>query len=65
MDYASQTSYHVIRNEHGRMSLWRSDISSPDGWRIVSSGMSHQRATAYVDAMWDHGAIPLRLSLDD
>lgn len=56
--------YHVLRNRSARLCLWRSGVSVPDGWEVVSSDMTYAAATAYADASWDHTGVPLTLSPD-
>ncbi len=44
--------YHVVVNEEGQYSIWRSHLPIPEGWRAVGEPGTEQECLDQVAVLW-------------
>jgi MbtH protein len=45
--------WHVLRNDEGQYSVWRSALSIPNGWTSVRTASTEAECLAYIERVWD------------
>lgn len=64
-EQSAAEQYFVVRNREEQYSIWRVDLSLPDGWETVGEPASKNKCLETIGELWtDMRPASLRASMD-